>query len=157
MGAGGLSFNRSKLLSGDLDFENAVLEGVLSFAGTALRRDFSINFEQLRLEGGRTLHVANTQNQAIINLGAHLPEGSTVSFRSGNFHGGRMNFTGLHMDGGRLDLRIATMTRGSVLGWPIAPEWKKILIPEDDQIVSRLRIPTADASDGVVVQTEPFG
>ncbi|MGH9962973.1 MAG: hypothetical protein ACREBC_38635, partial [Pyrinomonadaceae bacterium] len=143
------------------DFESAVVKGLLNFAGTALRRDFSINFEDLRFEGEGGVHFSfvNIQNEARINLGVHLSEGSTLSFRSGNFHGGRISFTGLHMDGGRLDLRCAVMTRGSM-------EWSgsllqngTILIPEDDQIVSRLNIPAnhADASGGVVVQTEPFG
>ncbi|MCA1604232.1 MAG: hypothetical protein LC775_01820 [Acidobacteria bacterium] len=156
----GLSFVRSKFLSGDIDFERAIVEGSLNFAATALRQDFSINLEELKLDRGAHIHFnyVNIQDEAMINLGVHLNEESAVSFGMGNLHGGRLNFAGLHMDGGRLDLRIAILAQG-VIKWPALLFGSGTIFVPEDEVADRLALPIGrtDSPNGIVIRTVTQG
>lgn len=159
--AGGLSFVRSKFLSGDLDFQNALVGGSLNFAATALRQDFSLDLTELTFADDGCVHLefVNVQDEARINLGVNLNRGSTLSFRTGTFHGGRVSFSGLHMDGGLLDLRIAIMAEGIITWHGSLLQTGTILIPDDPELAARLGIPTDPVapSNGLIIQTSPRG
>jgi len=156
--AEGLTLVQSNFLKGDIDFEGATIEGCLNFAATALRREFSINVDGLKLGRGGRLHFnyANLQHKAIINLGVHLGEEGLVSFCTASLHGGRVNLAGLHMEGGRLDLRIGVLTTEGAFKWPDALLGTgTILVPEGDEKAGRLGIPIDHG--GVVVMTDSRG
>lgn len=155
----GLSFARSNFIDGDVDFEDAIVSGTLNFTRAALRQDFTISLDGLKLDDNGRIHFnhVNLQDQGRINLGIHLSEGSSASLAGGRLHSGRVNFAGLHMKGGRLDMRVTTLGR-NIIKWPDSLLGSgTIAVPEDDDIVDCLGISAhAGQSDGVVVQTEPW-
>lgn len=137
-----LTLARSRLLNGDLDFEEATIAGTLEFTGIALREEFTVNLSEVRFDpvGIVTFSYVNMQDNAAIFLTGDLTESGEVSFGSGRFLGGRLDLD-LTIDGGRLNLDLAELSGGVVKWGSSLFQRGTIIIPENTELAHRLRLP----------------